>query len=63
MDDALTYRRGEDRNGNHAVVYQYAYHPDGSLKEAKGGGISYQYEYTKNGRLSKKSANGAMILA
>lgn len=44
------------------MVNQYVYYPDGSLKEAIGGGITYRYEYTKNGLLKSKSAQEKRLL-
>jgi hypothetical protein len=38
MDNHLSYQRAEDKNGRNPVVNQYLYYPDGSLKEASGGG-------------------------
>ncbi len=62
MDGSLFYRRCEDRNGKHPVVSQYRYRPDGRLREASGGGITYQYTYTENGLLESKSASGKSLL-
>ena len=44
------------------MVNQYVYYPDGSLKEATGGGITYRYEYTGTGLLKSKSAPGKRLL-
>lgn len=38
MDNRLSYQRAEDKKGRNPVVNQYLYYPDGSLKEASGGG-------------------------
>ena len=62
MDGSLYYRRCEDRNGKHPVVSQYRYRPDGRLREAAGGGITYQYAYTENGLLKSKSADRILLL-
>ncbi len=62
MDGSLFYRRCEDRNGKHPVVSQYRYRPDGRLREAIGGGITYQYAYMENGLLKSKSADGIPLL-
>ena len=62
MDGSLYYRRCEDRNGKHPVVSRYRYWPDGRLREAAGGGITYQYAYTENGLLKRKSADGILLL-
>ena len=62
MDGSLFYRRCEDRNGKHPVVSQYRYWSDGRLREASGGGITYQYTYTENGLLKRKSADGVPLL-
>ncbi len=62
MDGSLFYRRCEDRNGKHPVVSQYRYRPDGRLREAIGGGITYQYAYMENGLLESKSADGIPLL-
>ena len=35
---------------------------DGRLREAAGGGITYQYTYTENGLLKRKSADGILLL-
>ena len=35
---------------------------DGRLREAAGGGITYQYAYTENGLLKRKSADGILLL-
>ena len=48
---------------NHrAVTNQSVYYPDGRLKEAVGGGITYQYDYTANGQLRSKSSTGKSLL-
>ena len=44
------------------MVNRYAYYPDGSLKEATGGGITYRYEYTGTGLLKSKSTPGKRLL-
>ncbi len=62
MDGSLLYRRYEDRKGRNPVVNQYAYYPDGKLKEAAGGGITYCYAYTENGLLKNKTAFGKTLL-
>ena len=62
MDGNLTYRRAEDRKGRNPVVSRYAYYPDGKLKQAEGGGITYDYAYTENGLLKSKSASGKPLL-
>jgi len=62
MDNRLLYRRGEDKKGRNAVTNQYVYYPDGTLKEAEGGGITYHYEYTKTGSLKRKLADGQSLL-
>ena len=62
MDNQLVYQRAEDKKGRNPVVNQYVYYPDGSLKEAIGGGITYRYEYTKNGLLKSKSAQEKRLL-
>ena len=49
MYNQLVYQRAEDKKGRNPVVNQYVYYPDGSLKEATGGGITYRYEYTGMG--------------
>ncbi len=38
------------------------YYPDGSLKEAEGGGITYCYDYTENGLLKRKSTAKKLLL-
>ena len=63
MDNRLSYQRAEDKKGRNPVVSQYLYYPDGSLKEASGGGITYRYEYTENGLLKSKSSAGKTLLA
>lgn len=62
MDNHLSYQRAEDKNGRNPVVNQYLYYPDGSLKEASGGGITYRYEYTENGLLKSKESSGKILL-
>ena len=62
MDGNLSYQRFEDRKGRNTVVNQYAYYPDGKLKEAVGGGITYRYTYTENGLLKGKSASDRTLL-
>ncbi len=62
MDGNLTYRRAEDRKGRNPVVSRYVYYPDGKLKQAEGGGITYDYAYTENGLLKSKSASGKPLL-
>ena len=61
MDNQMVYQRAEDKSRN-PVVNQYVYYPDGSLKEATGGGITYRYEYTGTGLLKSKSAPGKRLL-
>ena len=63
MDNHLSYQRAEDKKGRNPVVNQYLYYPDGSLKEASGGGITYRYEYTENGLLKSKESSGEILLA
>ncbi|MFR1351660.1 MAG: DUF6531 domain-containing protein [[Clostridium] symbiosum] len=62
MDNQMVYQRAEDKKGRNPVVNQYVYYPDGSLKEATGGGITYRYEYTGTGLLKSKSAPGKRLL-
>ena len=62
MDNRLLYRRAEDAKGRNAVTNQYVYYPDGRLKEAVGGGVTYQYDYTANGQLRSKSSSGKSLL-
>ena len=62
MDNRLTYQRAEDKKGRNPVVNQYVYYPDGTLKEAAGGGITYCYEYTQNGLLKRKASLGKTLL-
>ena len=62
MDNRLSYQRAEDKKGRNPVVSQYLYYPDGSLKEASGGGITYRYEYTENGLLKSKESSGKILL-
>lgn len=62
MDNRLTYQRAEDKKGRNPVVNQYVYYPDGTLKEAAGGGITYCYEYTQNGLLKRKASSGKTLL-
>ncbi len=38
------------------------YYPDGRLKEADGGGITYHYDYTENGFLKRKSTAKNLFL-
>ena len=63
MDNLLSYQRAEGKKGRNPVVSQYLYYPDGSLKEASGGGITYRYEYTENSLLKSKSSAGKTLLA
>lgn len=63
MDNRLSYQRAEGKKGRNPVVNQYLYYPDGSLKEASGGGITYRYEYTENGLLKSKKSSGEILLA
>ena len=62
MDGSLFYQRFEDRKGRTPVVNQYAYYPNGKLKEAAGGGITYRYAYTENGLLKSKSTSDKTLL-
>lgn len=62
MDNRLLYQRGEDAKGRNGVTNQYAYYPDGRLKEAAGGGITYRYDYTAAGWLKSKSGCGKTLL-
>lgn len=62
MDGNLSYQRFEDRKGRNPVVNQYTYYPNGKLKEAAGGGITYRYAYTENGLLKSKSASDKVLL-
>lgn len=62
MDGNLFYQRFEDKNGKNPVVNQYLYDPNGRLKEANGGGITYRYAYTENGLLKSKSLSGHFLL-
>ena len=62
MDNRLLYRRAEVAKGRNAVTNQSVYYPDGRLKEAVGGGITYQYDYTANGQLRSKSSTGKSLL-
>lgn len=63
MDNHLVYRRAEDGNGRYAVTNQYHYYPNGRLKESAGDGITYQYDYTATGLLSRKSSAGRSLLS
>ena len=63
IDNRLSYQRAEDKKGRNPVVNQYLYYPDGSLKEASGGGITYRYEYTESGLLKSKKSSGKTLLA
>ena len=49
MDGNLSYWRAEDKKGRNPVVSRYMYYPNGNLKQAEGGGITYDYAYTENG--------------
>lgn len=62
MDGKLSYQRFENRKGKNPVVNQYTYYPNGKLKEAVGGGITYRYAYTENGLLKSKSASDKVLL-
>lgn len=62
MDNQLVYQRAEEKKGRSPVVNQYVYYPDGSLKEATGGGITYRYEYTGTGLLKSKRSLGKRLL-
>ena len=62
IDGALSYQRAEDKKGRYPVVNRYMYYPDGSLKEAEGGGITYCYDYTENGHLKRKSTAKKLLL-
>ncbi len=61
-DNHLVYQRAEDKKGKNPVVNRYLYYPDGTLKEAIGGGIAYHYKYTEHGLLKSKSSNGKQLL-
>ena len=61
-DNHLVYQRAEDKKGRHPVVNRYLYYPDGTLKEAIGGGITYHYDYTEHGLLQKKSSAKTPLL-
>ena len=62
MDGNLSYQRAEDKKGRNPVVSRYRYYPDGKLRQAEGGGITYDYAYTPNGLLKSKSASGNPLL-
>ena len=62
IDGALSYQRAEDKKGRYPVVNRYMYYPDGRLKEAEGGGITYCYDYTENGHLKRKSTAKKLLL-
>lgn len=62
MDHRLLYQRAADAKGRNAVTNQYAYYPNGSLKEAAGGGMAYHYDYTAAGLLKEKSSAGIPLL-
>mgnify|MGYP002511376001 FL=1 len=62
IDGALSYQRTEDKKGRYPVVNRYMYYPDGRLKEAEGGGITYCYDYTENGLLKRKSTAKKLLL-
>ena len=62
MDGNLFYQRAEDKKGRNPVVSRYLYYPDGKLRQAEGGGITYDYAYTPNGLLKSKSASGKPLL-
>ncbi len=61
-DNHLMYQRAEDKKGKNPVVNRYLYYPDGTLKEAIGGGIAYHYKYTEHGLLKSKSSNRKQLL-
>ena len=62
MDGNLSYQRAEDKKGRNPAVSRYMYYPDGKLRQAEGGGITYDYAYTPNGLLKSKSASGKTLL-
>ena len=62
MDGNLSYQRAEDKKGRNPVASRYLYYPDGKLRQAEGGGITYDYAYTPNGLLKSKSASGKTLL-
>ena len=62
MDGNLSYQRAEDKKGRNPVVSRYRYYPDGKLRQAEGGGITYDYAYTPNGLLKSKSTSGNPLL-
>ena len=62
MDGNLSYQRAEDKKGRNPVASRYRYYPDGKLRQAEGGGITYDYAYTPNGLLKSKSASGKTLL-
>ena len=62
MDGNLSYQRAEDKKGRNPVASRYLYYPDGKLRQAEGGGITYDYAYTPNGLLKSKSASGNPLL-
>ncbi len=55
----------EARAGGEGTVLSctFRYHPDGSLRTAAGGGITYRYAYDACGRLESKSAGGNTLLS
>ena len=61
-DNHLVYQRAEDKKGRYPVVNRYLYYPDGTLKEAIGGGVTYHYDYTAHGLLQKKSSAKTSLL-
>lgn len=63
IDGKLAYERAVDPTSKYAVINQYVYYPDGTIKRATGGGISYEYTYTKVGQLAEKSSNGTTLLS
>ena len=62
MDGNLSYQRVEDKKGRNPVASRYLYYSDGKLRQAEGGGITYDYAYTPNGLLKSKSASGKTLL-
>ncbi len=62
IDGNVSYQRSEDKKGRYPVVNRYMYYPDGRLKEADGGGITYHYDYTENGFLKRKSTAKKSLL-
>ena len=63
LDHNITFRQDCNSQNEGVITQQFTYYPDGTLAKARVGGMAYQYEYTLEGLLKRKSSSGRTLLS